>query len=169
MDTQLISNDMVVSKYGTHHDGISVFNGNRRVGFITDLRIHMARAEATRKKQKEYSNKVNEARAEALPEAVEEMREYLDNQLTKYGAEVFINISQPNVHANGCKCYVIVDPIYGKHRLGVLHRELDFSQMAEEIEPCFKLTPSEHSNRHILISGMSRDDIVEAIIKLCSK
>ncbi|WWS25134.1 hypothetical protein vBKpnAMK6_00180 [Klebsiella phage vB_Kpn_AM_K6] len=97
------------------------------------------------------------------------MIDFLDNHLAKYGAEVFKNITQPNVHANGCKCYVIVDPIYGKHRLGIMHRELNYSEMAEYVEACFKCSPSESSDRHILISGLSRDDIVEVILKLCSK
>ncbi|MGZ7278213.1 transcription termination factor Alc, partial [Streptococcus pyogenes] len=69
-----------------------------------------------------------------MPEAVEEMRSFLDNHLTKYGAEVMINISQPNVHVNGCKCYIIVDPIYGKHRLGVSNPRLSASEMAEMVD-----------------------------------
>lgn len=169
MDMQAITLDMVVNKYGTHSDGIFVWNGTKKVGFVTDLRTHMARKEAARKKQKEYTNRVNEQRAEALPEAVDEMIDFLDNHLAKYGAEVFKNITQPNVHANGCKCYVIVDPIYCKHRLGIMHRELNYSEMAEYVEACFKCSPSESSDRHILISGLSRDDIVEVILKLCSK
>ncbi|UVD32625.1 hypothetical protein ENTB43_204 [Enterobacter phage Entb_43] len=165
----LITAEELVEIYeGTHHDGIRIFKNSRPLGYITDLRVAYSRDQKRQKARKEYSNRVNEERAEKMPEAVEEMRSFLDNHLAKYGAEVMINISQPNVHVNGCKCYIIVDPIYGKHRLGVSNPRLSASEMAEMVDPCFKIqnSPAEH---HILINGLSQDDIVQAIIKLCSK
>lgn len=162
----LISNEMLVEQYGDRHDGIKVYKGSRAVGFLTDLRKKYASNEKLKRKSKEYRNKRSEERLEMLPEAVEEMKEFLDNQLAKYDCKVFVNITQPNVHINGCKCYIIVDPIYQKHRLGIVHSNMNYSEMAEELETCFNLTPSNHPN-HILISGMSQDDIVETIVKIC--
>lgn len=165
----LITPEELIEIYeGTHHDGIRIFRGNRNLGYITDLRVAYSRDQKRQKARKEYTNRINEERAEKMPEAVEEMRSFLDNHLTKYGADVMINISQPNVHVNGCKCYIIVDPIYGKHRLGVSNPRRTASEMAEDVDTCFKIqaSPAEH---HVLINGMSADDIVQAIIKLCSK
>ncbi len=167
MDMQSITNEMIVIKYGDRHDGIQVYKGNRRVGYLTDLRRDMFNAKKSRTKQKEYNNKAAEARREAMPEAVEEMKDFLENQLSKYGAEVFINISQPNVHLNGNKCYITVDPVHGKHRLGIIHVSMDSSEMAEEVDTLYKLSPCV-SDRQILINSIERDAIVETIIKLCN-
>jgi cellobiose phosphorylase len=165
MNLQLITNEMLVEKYGDRHDGISVYKGSRRVGYLTDLRMAYAKDNKKRKKQKEYNNKVTEARREAMPEAVNEMKEFLENQLAKHNAEVFINETQPNVHINGCKCYITVDPIYNKHRLGIYHPEMSSSDMADEISG-FTISKSD-SEHHVLWNSMTRDDIVETIIKLC--
>lgn len=165
----LITAEELVEIYeGTHHDDIRVFKGSRPLGYITDLRIAYSRDQKRQKARKEYTNRVNEERAEKMPAAVDEMVSFLDSHLTKFGAEVMVNISQPNVHVNGCKCYIIVDPIYGKHRLGVSNPRRSAAEMAEDVDTCFKIqnSPAEH---HILINGMSQDDIVQAIIKLCSK
>lgn len=167
MNMQLITNEMLVAKYGDRHDGISIYKGSKRVGYITDLRTAFAKDNKKRKAQKEYSNKVAEARREAMPEAVEEMKDFLENQLSKHGADVFINISQPNVHLNGHKCYITVDPVYGKHRLGIIHASMDSSEMAEEVDSLYKLSPCDF-DRQILINSIERDAIVETIIKLCS-
>ncbi|AVH86055.1 hypothetical protein G28_00229 [Escherichia phage vB_EcoM-G28] len=43
MDLQLITTEMVVEAYGDTTDGISVFKGNRRVGYITDLKKDLAK------------------------------------------------------------------------------------------------------------------------------
>lgn len=167
MNMQLITNEMLVAEYGDRHDGIYIYKGSRTVGFISDLRTAYAKNNKKRKKQKEYSNKVAEARREAMPEAVEEMKDFLENQLSKYDAEVFINISQPNVHLNGHKCYITVDPVYGKHRLGIIHASMNSSEMAEEVDTIYKLSPCD-SDRQILINSIEKDAIVETIIKLCS-
>ncbi|QOI66436.1 inhibitor of host transcription [Erwinia phage FBB1] len=167
MNMQSITNEMIVTKYGDRHDGIQVYKGNRRVGYLTDLRRDMFSAKKSRTKQKEYNNRVTEQRREAMPEAVNEMKEFLENQLSKLGAEVFINITQPNVHLNGHKCYITVDPTYGKHRLGILHKSMTASEMSEEVDSCYKISPcvSEHQ---ILINSIEKDAIVETITKLCS-
>ncbi|AWD90387.1 inhibitor of host transcription [Erwinia phage Cronus] len=167
MNMQLITNEMLVEKYGDRHDGICVFNGGKTVGFLTDLRTAFAKDQKKRRKQKDYTDRVTEARRDAMPEAVNEMKEYLENQLAKYDADVFINLTQPNVHLNGHKLYITVDPIYGKHRLGIMHASMSSSELAEEVDTCYRISYSD-SPRHILINGIEKDAIVETIIKLCS-
>lgn len=164
MDLQTISNSDLVNKYGTSTDGIFVYNGNSKVGYLTDLRISTAKSESKRLKQKEYTNQINELRAERMPEAVQEMCMFLESYLTKFGANVFINISQPNIHLNGVKYYVIVDPIYGKHSLGVLHPTLTFGDMAIIIDK--NASPSQ-SNNHILFRSLDQDEIINVVLKLC--
>lgn len=167
MNLQTITNEMLVEKFGDRHDGISVYKGQRRVGYLTDLRQTFAKEGRKKTKQKEYNNKAAEARNEAMPESVGAMKLFLESHLTKYDAEVFINETQPNVHINGCKCYITVDPIYGKHRLGISHCEMTADEMASEIEG-FPISKSP-SRSHILMNTLSQDDIIEVIVKLCSK
>lgn len=167
MNMQLISNDMLVEAYGTRHDGIYVYNGMRIVGFLSDLRKKFASDKKSQQKQKEYRNKKSEERREALDESVPLMVEFLTNNLTKYDAEVFINQTQPNVKMNGCTCYVVVEPLTLQHRLGIKHPRMSQCDMASEVEG-FRISASDHEN-HILLNGLSQDDIVETIIKLCSK
>ena len=167
MNLQLITNEMLVNKFGDRHDGISIYKGERRVGYLTDLRQTFAKEGRKKTKQKEYNTKATEARKEAMPEAVGAMKLFLESHLTKHGAEVFINETQPNVHINGSKCYIVVDPIYGKHRLGISHSELDSNDMAAMIDE-FPISNSS-ARRHVLWNSLSQDDIVEVIVKLCSK
>lgn len=167
MINQITGDELVEIYEGTHHDGIRVFKGQRQIGYITDLRVAYSRDQKRQKARKEYTNRINEERAEKMPEAVNEMVDFLKNNL-RMPADVMINISQPNVHVNGCKCYIIVDPMHGKHRLGVSNPNRTASEMALDVDSSFKIqkSPAEH---HILINGLSQDDIVEHIRKLCSK
>ncbi|WQN07485.1 transcription terminator [Escherichia phage vB-Eco-KMB23] len=167
MDLQLITTEMVVEAYGDTTDGISVFKGNRRVGYITDLKKDLAKQVKRKTTIKEYRNRRLEQARDMLPDAVEEMKVFLENQLAKYDCDVFINQTQPNVHINSCKCYIIVNPLTGKHRLGISNPNRSASDMAEDVAACFKISksPAEH---HILINGLSQDDIIEVIKTLCN-
>ncbi|ARB06019.1 hypothetical protein fHeYen901_246 [Yersinia phage fHe-Yen9-01] len=167
MNMQLITNDMLVERYGSTHDGIRVFGSNGKpIGYLTDLRVAYSRDVKANKKQKEYNNKIAEARRDAMPEAVEQMKDYLKSQLVKYDAEVFINISQPNVHLNGCKCYITVDSLNDKsHRLGIMHPTLSVNDMSDMIQG-FKVSNGTSDN-HILWNNLSADDIIDTIKRVC--
>lgn len=166
MNLQLISNDMIVAEYGDRHDGISVYKGQKRIGFLSDLRLALGRKSAAKVKAKAYSSKQTEERREAMPQAVDNMVEFLTNNLPN--AEVFINITQPNVRIKGHKFYIICDPLTDKYnRLGILHGELTSDEVAMMIDNSHKV--QSESARHVLVNGLSRDDIVEVIKKLCSK
>ncbi|WMU95662.1 hypothetical protein [Escherichia phage pEC-M719-6WT.2] len=166
MDMQLISNEMIVNEYGDRHDGIYVYKGTKKIGLMTDLRKKLASNKKLKAKQKEYRDKKSEERKEALHESVPEMVDFLKNHLVKYDAEVFINQTQPNVHINGCVCYVVVEPLTLQHRLGIKHPVLTQDDMADEVGNQFRISASDSTN-HILLNGLSQDDIVEVIIKLC--
>lgn len=164
MNLQLISNEMVVAEFGDRHDGISVYKGAKRVGFLSDLRLTLGRKAAAKIKSKAYSTKLTEERREAMPQAVDNMVEFLSNNLPN--AEVFINITQPNVHIDGHKFYVICDPLTDKfNRLGIVHSELSSDEVAALIDNSHKV--QSESARHVLVNGLSRDDIIEVIKKLC--
>ncbi|AHY25207.1 inhibitor of host transcription [Pectobacterium bacteriophage PM2] len=164
MNLQLITNEMVTAEFGDRHDGICVYKGNKNVGFLTDLRVTLGRKSSKKLKQKAYSTKLTEERREAMPGAVESMVEFLSNNLP--GAEVFINISQPNVHIDRSKFYIICDPLTDKfNRLGIMHQTLTSEEISEMIDNSHKL--QSESARHVLVNGLSRDDIVEIIKKLC--
>lgn len=164
MNLQLISNDAIVAEFGDRHDGIFVYKGEKKVGFLSDLRLTMGRKSAQKLKQKAYSTKLTEERREAMPQAVENMVEFLSNNLPT--AEVFINITQPNVKIDGHKFYIICDPLTDKYnRLGIVHSELSADEVASLIDNSHKV--QSESARHVLVNGLSRDDIIEVIKKLC--
>lgn len=164
MNLQAISNEMVVAEFGDRHDGISVYKGQKRVGFISDLRLTIGRKAAAKIKQKVYSTKQTEERREAMPQAVASMVEFLSNNLPN--AEVFVNITQPNVRIDGHKFYIICDPLTDKfNRLGIVHSELSSDEVAALIDNSHKV--QSESAKHVLVNGLSRDDIIEVIKKLC--
>lgn len=43
MNINLIPTDLLVKKYGTHSDGIYIWKGEKRIGFISDLRVQYAK------------------------------------------------------------------------------------------------------------------------------
>lgn len=164
MNLQAITNEMVVAEFGDRHDGIYVYNGSKKVGFISDLRLTLGRKVSQKLKQKAYSTKQTEERREAMPQAVDNMVEFLSNNLPN--AEVFINITQPNVRIDGHKFYIICDPLTDKYnRLGIMHSELSSDEVAALIDNSHKV--QSESARHVLVNGLSRDDIIEVIKKLC--
>lgn len=165
MDLQQITNETVVAAFGDRHDGIWVYKGSKKVGYLSDLKTALSRSASKQSKQKEYNDRISEERREKMPEAVQEMKSFLESYLANTGAEIFINISQPNVHINGHKCYIIVDPIYEKHQLGIMHKNMTYDDMASEI-PSFSCSSSTSRN-HILFRGLSSDDIINTIFKLC--
>lgn len=166
MNMQLITNDMVVTAFGDTTDGIRVFKKERPVGYLTDLRVTLAKNLKKKVKQKEYSTRYAEEKREAMPEAVNAMVEFLQNNLTKYDANVFINISQPNVHIAGIKFYIICDPLTDKfNRLGISSPY----HTAEELCVLFESYKIQTDGpKTVLINGLSRDEIIE-IIKTCLK
>lgn len=70
MNMQMITNEMVVKTFGDSTDGIQVFKGSRAVGYLTDLRVTLAKNAKKKIKQKEYSTRYAEEKREAMPEAV---------------------------------------------------------------------------------------------------
>lgn len=96
-------------------------------------------------------------------ENVLEMKKMLEDKIKN--GEVFINKSQPNVHINGCKCYIICGAA-GRHRLGIMHKDATFDDM--QAIAGIEGTPST-SKRHILFSGLLFDDLVDLINLLCGK
>lgn len=164
MNLQAITNEAVVEEFGDRHDGIYVYKGSKKIGFLTDLRLTLGRKLSQKVKQKAYSTKQTEERREAMPQAVDNMVEFLTNNLPD--AEVFVNISQPNVHINGHKFYIICDPLTDKfNRLGIAHSTLTSDEVAALIDNSHKV--QSESAKHVLVNGLSRDDIVEVIKKLC--
>jgi hypothetical protein len=165
MNMQMISNEMVVAQFGDRHDGIQVYKNDRAVGFLTDLRTTMSRNAKKKIKQKEYSTRYTEEKREAMPEAVNAMVEFLSNNLKD--ADVFINISQPNVHIKGAKFYLICDPLTDKtNRLGISSP----AHTSEELCWMFETNKIQCDGpKNVLINSLSRDEIIEIINKVVSE
>ena len=96
-------------------------------------------------------------------ENVKEMHHMLEDKIKN--GEVFINQTQPNVHINGCKCYITCGS-GGKHRLGIVHAEASFDDMQQLAG--VKGTPST-SKKHILFNNLTFEEICNMIKLLCGE
>ena len=169
MNLQLITNQMILDTFAPNgrEDGIYAYNEKgKNLGFLTDLRIALARKDKAYRVAQERRVKESALRDEKMPQAVEEMILFLQNNLTKIDADVFKNITQPNVHAMGHKFYLIVDPLNGNHRLGIMHATKSHADLVLEFDG-YKIQGKDMGTRHLLINGVSQDDIVEIILKVC--
>lgn len=166
MDMQSITLEMIISAYGDRADDFYIWKGRKRIGYISDLRRQYSMKQKTKAVAKEYRDRKSEEMNEALPEYREEFKDWISDQLVKEDCMIFINQTQPNIHINGCKCYIILNPMTNIHRLGIMHQSKSYDEMALEIDNRFKLQ-SCSSERHILINGVTQDDILELIKQLC--
>lgn len=92
---------------------------------------------------------------------IEEMKRVLEMEFPK--ADVFINKTQPNVHINGCKCYIICTSA-ATYRLGIMHKETSFDDMQTIAE--MQGVPSA-SKRHILFNYIDQETLIKLIKLLC--
>ncbi|QFR56176.1 host alc inhibitory protein [Serratia phage Muldoon] len=169
MNLQLITNQMILDTFapGGSEDGIYAYNEKgKNLGFLSDLRIALARKDKAYRVAQERRQRENQERDEKMPQAVDDMIAFLENNLTKIDATVFKNITQPNVHACGHKFYLIVDPLHGNHRLGIMHATKYHADLVLDFEG-YKIQGKDMGTKHILINGLSQDEIVEIILKVC--
>lgn len=149
---QTLTPEVLVEMFGDTSDWYSVLKNGKRVGTFADLRKQVLNEQARKGKIKLYRE-----------DNIIEMEKFLGERIKD--AEVFINRSQPNLHINGCKCYITCSHT-GKHRLGILHATMTFDDMQQLAE--IKGVPST-SNRHILFNNVDNDQIVDLINLLCGE
>lgn len=156
-----ISNDQVVEAYGDHHDGIYIYKNNRKVGFITDLKIKLDKEKRTKTKVKANSARLTkESHENALI-----LCDDLTTHLAPYDAEVFMNICQPNIKVAGSTLYIIAGAFGKPHRMSVMHPNLEFDDLAIYFSD-YSMTGGATSKNSIMLNNLEIDDIVSIVKKL---
>lgn len=158
---QSLTQEVLVSMFGDSKDWYSVLKNGKRVGSFSDLRKRVLAAQAAREAKERAKTKAKEYYAENKDDAINDAKKYFESEIKN--GEVFINRTQPNVHINGCKCYIICG-VYGKIRLGILHHTLTFDEM--QTISGVKGTPNTAKN-HILFDNITLDEGKDLINLLC--
>lgn len=157
-----LTSDVLTQLFGDSSDWCSVFKNGKRVGTFAELRAKVIAS------QKRADHKAKQLAAQSIlrkdetKQSVKNAKEYFETEFKD--ANVFINRTQPNIHINGCKCYIICGPTT-KVRLGIMHHTKTFDDMIQEAG--IEGTPNESKN-HVLFDRLTLEDAKDLIKKLCS-
>lgn len=150
--------EVLVTIYGDSSDWCSVFKNGKRVGYFSDLRKDYLKKQAL----KDQAEK-RKFHAELMKDdSIKSAKKFFEENLKD--AHVFINETQPNVHINGSKCYIICGPT-SKVRLSLLHSELSFDEM---INLTGRDAKPSTSKRQALWDNLEYEEALEIITTLCS-
>ncbi|EQA7786889.1 transcription termination factor Alc [Acinetobacter baumannii] len=151
--------EVLVEMFGDDKDWYSVLKNGKRVGSFADLRKLVLKRQAladAEERKKFHANLMKD-------DNIKEAKKYFDENLKN--AEVFINETQPNIHINGSKCYIICGSSQ-KIRMSIMHKDLTFDEM-QNISG-LEGKPST-SKRHILFDGLTLEEAKDLIILLCGE
>ncbi len=151
--------EVLTEIYGDSADWCSVFKNGKRVGYFADLRKEYLKTQALCDKKEKQKFHADLLKNDSIKDAKKYFEENIKN------GEVFINRTQPNVHINGCKCYIICGPTE-YIQLGIMHSELTFDEMQQIAG--IEGRPST-SKRHILFDALKYDQARDLINLLCGK
>ncbi|AZU98633.1 hypothetical protein [Acinetobacter phage AbTZA1] len=154
-----LTEDVLVEMFGDSKDWCSVFKDGKRVGYFADLRKEVLKRQtlADKKERKKFHDSL------MLNDNISETKRFLESRLKN--AHVFINETQPNVHLNGSKFYIICGAT-PKIRMGVTHKELDFDQIVQLAE---REARQSSSKRHALFSNLDLEEAAQLIELLAGK
>lgn len=156
---QSLTPDVLVQIFGDSKDWCSVFKKGVRVGTFSELRGKVLKKQAladSAEKRKFHA-------ALMKNDVIKETKEFFGKEFKN--AEVFINRTQPNIHLNGHKCYIICGSGQAV-RLGIHHAELTFDEMVQLSGREAK--PNTNPN-HALFSNLTLEDAKALINTLCGK
>ena len=156
-----LTTEVLVEMFGDSSDWYSVLKNGKRVGSFSDLRkaiIKRQEKEASKLKQKREQSELNKSNT---VRSTSDAKRFFESELKN--AEVFINRTQPNIHVNNCKCYIVCGPT-DKVRLGIKHHTKTFDDMLQEAS--IPGLPNADPN-HILFDNLSLDDAKDLIKLLC--
>lgn len=151
--------EVLTEMFGDSSDWYSVLKNGKRVGSFADLRKRVLTAQA----QKDKAERAKLLAALNKDDHIREARMFFESEIKN--GEVFINQSQPNVHINGCKCYIICGNGYAI-RLGILHATMSFDEMQQMAGR--KGKPNKAKN-HILFDNITLEEGKDLINLLCGK
>lgn len=152
--------DVLVEMFGDEKDWYSVLKNGKRVGSFSDLRKLVLKRQtlADQKERKKFHDSL------MLSDNIREAKKFFEDRIKN--GHVFINETQPNIHINGCKVYIICGAT-PKIRMGILHKEHTFEDML--IASGREKAKSTTSKRHILFDGLDFEEAADLIDLLCGK
>ena len=156
-----LTTEVLVKMFGDTADWYSILKNGRRVGTISDLRAAVLKRQEQEVKKLKQSKAQSELNKSNTVRSISDAKRFFETELKN--AEVFINRTQPNVHINNCKCYIVCGPT-SKVRLGVKHHTKTFDDMLQEA--AIPGLPNADPN-HILFDNLSLDDAKDLIKLLC--
>lgn len=151
--------EVLTEMFGDTSDWYSVLKNGKRVGSFADLRKRVLTAQA----QKDKAERAKLLGALNKDDHIREAKMFFEREIKN--GEVFINQTQPNVHINDCKCYIICGSA-ATIRLGVLHASMSFDDMQQLAGRPGR--PSKAKN-HILFDNITLDEAKDLINLLCGK
>ncbi|ADG60122.1 inhibitor of host transcription [Acinetobacter phage Acj9] len=160
---QSLTQEVLTKMFGDSSDWYSVLKNGKRVGSFADLRKAVLdkqerdRKKAKRAEEQSTLNKHNTKRS------IEDTKRFFESSIKN--GKVFINRTQPNIHINDCKCYIVCGPT-NKIRLGIMHHTKSFDEMQNEAG--IKGLPNMSKN-HILFDNIDLDEAKALIDLLCGK
>lgn len=156
---QSLTPDVLVEMFGDSQDWYSVLKDGKRVGSFSDLR------KLVLKKQQlaDVAERKKLMASLAKDDNIREAKKFFEGRIKN--GEVFINESQPNVHINDCKVYIICGSA-AKIRMGIMHKDMTFDEMQQLSGREGKAGTSK---RHILFDGLTLEDAVDLIDLICGK
>lgn len=156
---ETLTPDVLVQLFGDSKDWCSVFKNGSRVGYFQDLRKQVLKKQALNDKneKKKFHDQIMKNTN------IKEAKKFFEDRIKN--GEVFINETQPNIHINGSKVYIICGNT-PKIRMSITHKELEFDDMQIITER--KGTPSTSKN-HILFDALDLEEAAEIITTLCGK
>ena len=156
---QTLTQEVLTKMFGDSCDWYSVLKNGKRVGSFVDLR----KAVLKRQEQADKAERAKMLSALNKDDNIREAKLFFEREIKN--GECFINKSQPNVHINGCKCYIICGNS-GKIRLGVMHSTMTFDEMQQMAGRPGKPNASKN---HILFDNITLDEAKDLINLLCGK
>ncbi|UJH94760.1 host transcription inhibitor [Acinetobacter phage vB_AbaM_DLP1] len=145
--------EVLVEMFGDDKDWCSVLKNGKRVGYFSDLRKEVLKRQALadKKERKKFHDSL------MLNDNIRETKRFFEDRLKN--AHVFINETQPNVHLNGSKFYIICGAT-PKIRLGVTHKDLTFDEIVQLAE---REARQSTSPRHALFSNLDLEEAAQLI------
>lgn len=155
---------VLTEMFGDDCDWYSVLKNGKRVGTFSELRAKVLHKQQLEDKaeRKKFHDKIMKQKT------IKETFDYLEQNAPK-NANVFMNQTQPNIHMNGHKVYVVCGPVE-KVRMSITHKSLSFDEMQLMIEHLgYSVRSNKSAKTHISFDGVMPEQIFGILNILCGE
>lgn len=161
---QSLTAEVLTEMFGDSCDWYSVLKNGKRVGTFSDLRKQVLHKQtlADKAEKKKFHDQILKQKT------IKETFEYLVKHAPE-NAEVFMNETQPNIHMNGNKIYIICGPVE-RVRMSITHKSLTFDEMQLLIDHLgHSVRTNKTAKTHISFDGVLAEQVFEILQILCGE